>query len=111
MAGWELKDIVGHLGLFENMSSRISGASSASSGSSNSDLSVVAVISRDPNVWAHLGRVIGITLAIFEVGKLLASLAVSHEVKGHRTHFTKVRDTSFTRIQETSSKKSLGFRD
>lgn len=44
---------------------------------------VVAVVSQDPNVWVVVGRTIGITLAILEAGRLVASALVSYEVRSH----------------------------
>ena len=75
---------------------------SGSSSSSGSEM-VVAVVSQDPNTWVVLGRLIGITLAIVEAGKLLSSALVAHEVKRSTEFFQKCREEAYTRLDlETS---------
>mmetsp|Transcript_35612 Transcript_35612/g.100808 ORF Transcript_35612/g.100808 Transcript_35612/m.100808 type:complete len:147 (+) Transcript_35612:840-1280(+) len=103
MAGMEMKDVIRN---FYSMPVAGTGAgtSSVSSGSGSSEM-VVAVVSKDPNVWVCLGRLIGITLAIFEGGKLLASALVAYEQKASRDHFYRCREDAYARIEQKNSGK------
>lgn len=86
-----------------------------SAGQSSTEM-VVAVVSKDPNVWVQVGRIIGITLAIVETGKLLASFLVSYEVKASTSHFRRTREEAYARVEQlrltrTESQLAKGLLD
>jgi len=108
MAGWEVKDFLKSM----NMSSMLT----APPASQSSTEMVVAVVSKDPNVWVQVGRIIGITLAIVETGKLLASFLVSYEVKASTSHFRRTREEAYARVEQlrltrTESQLAKGLLD
>uniref|UniRef100_A0A7S0MXG9 Uncharacterized protein n=1 Tax=Pyramimonas obovata TaxID=1411642 RepID=A0A7S0MXG9_9CHLO len=93
MAGMELKDIIRQFDFSDR-------AIQSEEGSANQGTTVLVTIgAKDPNFWVQVGRLIGITLAIVEAGRLAASFLVSREVKHSVKHFQRVRESAYRRIE------------
>eukprot|EP00959_Pyramimonas_sp_CCMP1952_P408492 8561215-Pyramimonas_sp.AAC.1 len=89
----ELKDIVKQFDFYDR-------ATGSTAGSTPEGTTVMVTIgAKDPNFWVQVGRLIGITLAIVEAGRLAASFLVSREVKHSVKHFHLVRTNAYRRIE------------
>lgn len=90
LTGWELKDV------FQAFKP---GSAPAGSDSSTSFSSVT----RQPiGFWVKLGRTIGITLAIIEVGRIAATIVKHAEMQIHVRSFHEVRNKTNKKMAEDS---------
>eukprot|EP00242_Pyramimonas_sp_CCMP2087_P017592 CAMPEP_0198207522 /NCGR_PEP_ID=MMETSP1445-20131203/10956_1 /TAXON_ID=36898 /ORGANISM="Pyramimonas sp., Strain CCMP2087" /LENGTH=139 /DNA_ID=CAMNT_0043880579 /DNA_START=432 /DNA_END=851 /DNA_ORIENTATION=- len=101
MAGMELKDIVKQF----DYSDRVM-ASEATEGREGTTM-LLTIGAKDPNFWVQVGRMLGITLALVEVGRLMSSFLVSREMKLSVKHFHIVRENAYSRVENRNLKKGV----